>query len=222
MTSVSLHRNASSCRAFAPNECHKNGKALAPLRKAQSENESERPLPKVVRQMPVPVSPIHEGQPPSAKADVSPRGDSAGFVQILDQHTLAITDCPGNNRLDTLVFMLANPSVKLLFITPGFDDTLRVNGQANLVTDSEILRSMRVNDRIPKLAMIVKVSEVFLHCAKAFRRFYLWDPHHLQNCKATLSFSNITQNQTTGAPSDDNKMGRIDDCSEVENRNSMY
>src|SRR4051794_12126564 len=73
------------------------------------------------------------------RADVSPRGDPAGFVKILDQHTLAIPDRLGNNRLDSLVNILANPSVGILFIIPGFDDTLRVNGHATLVTDPEIL-----------------------------------------------------------------------------------
>ena len=102
----------------------------------------------------------------AGRADVSPRGDPVGFVKILDQHTLAIPDRPGNNRLDSLVNILANPTVGLLFIIPGFDDTLRVNGQASLVTDAEILARMGVGDRIPKLAIVVKVSEVFMHCAK--------------------------------------------------------
>ena len=69
------------------------------------------------------------------RADVSPRGDPRGFVKILDRHTLAIPDRPGNNRLDSLVNILANPSVGILFIIPGFDDTLRVNGQATLVNE---------------------------------------------------------------------------------------
>jgi len=110
------------------------------------------------------------------KADVSPRGDPVGFVKILDQHTLAIPDRPGNNRLDSLVNILANPSVGLLFIIPGFDDTLRVNGQASLVTDLEILKGMSVDDRVPQLAIVVKVSEAFMHCAKAFRRSHLLEP----------------------------------------------
>ena len=156
------------------------------------------------------------------KADVSPRGDPAGFVKILDRHTLAIPDRPGNNRLDTLVNILANPSVGLLFIVPGFDDTLRVNGQASLVNDPVILESMSVNDRIPKLAIVVKVSEVFLHCAKAFRRSHLWDPAHFQNRKEMPSLLKIILDQTTGAPSDVNEMRKIDDGLEVDYKNTMY
>ena len=156
------------------------------------------------------------------KADVSPRGDPIGFVKILDQHTLAIPDRPGNNRLDSLVNILANPSVGLLFIIPGFDDTLRVNGQASLVTDPEILESMRVNDRVPRLAILVKVSEVFLHCAKAFRRSHLWDPDHFQDRSEMASLSKIILDQTTGAPDDDDEMRKIDEDLEEEYKRTLY
>jgi PPOX class probable FMN-dependent enzyme len=156
------------------------------------------------------------------KADVSPRGDPVGFVKILDQHTLAIPDRPGNNRLDSLVNILANPSVGLLFIIPGFDDTLRVSGQASLVTDPEILNSMSVDGRAPKLAIVVKVSEVFMHCAKAFRRSQLWNPDHFQDRRDMPSLSKIILDQTTGAPSDDDEMRKIDDELEDEYKKTLY
>lgn len=156
------------------------------------------------------------------KADVSPRGDPVGFVKILDQYTLAIPDRPGNNRLDTLVNILANPSVGLLFIIPGFDDTLRVNGQAILARDPAILESMRVNDRIPKLAIVVRVREVFMHCAKAFRRSQLWNPEHLQDRDEMPSLSKIILDQTTGAPADEDEMRKIDDELEDEYKKTLY
>ena len=156
------------------------------------------------------------------RADVSPRGDPAGFVSILDEHTLAIPDRPGNNRLDSLANILANPSVGLLFIIPGFDDTLRVNGQASLVTDPDLLESMRCNDRAPRLAIIVKVSEVFLHCAKAFRRSHLWDPSHFQNRAEMPSLMNILLDQTVGAPGDGEEMRKMDEGLEVEYEKTMY
>src|SRR5215217_4065251 len=140
------------------------------------------------------------------KADVSPRGDPVGFVKILDQRTLAIPDRPGNNRLDSLVNIIANPNVGLLFIIPGFDDTLRVNGQASLVTDPDILGTMIVNGRVPKLAIVVRVSEVFIHCAKAFRRSQLWNPDSLQDRREMPSLIKVILDQTTGAPSDDVEM----------------
>ena len=156
------------------------------------------------------------------KADVSPRGDPAGFVKILDQHTLAIPDRPGNNRLDSLANILANPSVGLLFVIPGFDDTLRVNGQASLVTDPELLGSMSVRDRIPKLAVVVKVSEVFMHCAKAFRRSHLWNPDHFQDRSEMPSLMKILLDQTIGAPSDDDEMRKRDDDLEDDYKKTLY
>lgn len=158
----------------------------------------------------------------AGKADVSPRGDPSGFVKVLDQHTLAIPDRPGNNRLDSLSNIIANPSVGLLFIIPGFDDTLRVNGRASLVTDPDLLASMRVNDRDPRIVIVVKVSEVFLHCAKAFRRSRLWDPDYFQDRAAMPSLMNILLDQTTGAPRDVEEMRKLDDDLEQDYKTSMY
>jgi len=158
----------------------------------------------------------------NGKADVSPRGDPVGFVKILDQYTLAIPARPGNYRLDSLVNILANPTVGLLFIIPGFDDTLRVNGRASLVTDPEILESMRVKDRTPTLAIVVRVNEVFMHCAKAFRRSQLWNPAHFQQRSEMPSLSKIILDQTTGAPSDEGEMHKIDADLEDEYRKTLY
>ena len=146
----------------------------------------------------------------AGRADVSPRGDPVGFVRILDDRTLAIPDRPGNNRLDTFTNILANPHVGLLFLVPGFDDTLRVNGRARLTTDPSILEPMAVRDRLPKLAIVVEVTEVFLHCAKAFRRSRLWDPEHFQDRTDMPSLSKMILDQTTGAPTDDAEMETID------------
>jgi PPOX class probable FMN-dependent enzyme len=156
------------------------------------------------------------------RADVSPRGDPAGFVKIVDRHTLAIPDRPGNNRLDSLVNILSNPTVGLLFIIPGFDDTLRVNGRASLVNDPQILSGMSVDGRVPKLAIVVRVNEAFMHCAKAFRRSRLWDPAHFQDRGEMPSLSKIILDQTTGAPSDDGEMRKIDDDLEEEYKRTLY
>ena len=145
-----------------------------------------------------------------------------GLSRFFDRHTLAIPDRPGNNRLDSLVNILSNPSVGLLFIIPGFDDTLRVNGQASLVNDPEILEGMSVGDRVPKLAIVVRVIEVFMHCAKAFRRSQLWNPDHFQDRSEMPSLSKIILDQTTGAPSDDGEMRQIDDDLEEEYKKTLY
>ncbi|MCX7286651.1 MAG: pyridoxamine 5'-phosphate oxidase family protein [Rhodobacterales bacterium] len=155
-------------------------------------------------------------------ADVSPRGDPPGFVKVLDTHTLAIPDRPGNNRLDTMSNILANPTVGLLFIIPGFDDTLRINGQASLSTDPRLLQLMAINDREPTLAILVRVTEVFLHCAKAFRRSRLWDPAQFQNRRDMPSLMAMILDQTTGIPSDQAEMTRIDAGLEEDYRTSMY
>ena len=156
------------------------------------------------------------------KADVSPRGDPAGFVRVLDDRTLAIPDRPGNNRLDTLSNILANPNVGLLFLVPGFDDTLRINGKARLSTDPDLLQTMAVNDRIPTLAIVVEVAEVFLHCAKAFRRSRLWDPDARQDRREMPTLLKMILDQTTGAPQDPAEMRKIDEGLEADYRTSMY
>lgn len=109
-----------------------------------------------------------------AGADVSPRGDAPGFVQVLDDRTLLIPDRPGNNRLDSLSNMLASPQVGLLFMIPGVDETLRVNGTARIVTERSLLERCAVNGKVPKSGILVEVREAFLHCGKALIRARLW------------------------------------------------
>ncbi|HWU18198.1 MAG TPA: pyridoxamine 5'-phosphate oxidase family protein [Devosia sp.] len=155
------------------------------------------------------------------KADVSPRGDPPGFVKILDERRLAIPDRPGNNRLDSLSNITTNPNIGILFVIPGFDDTLRVNGQATITTDPELLSGMQVNDRLPRLAIVVNVAEVFMHCAKAFRRSHLWDPTHFQNRSEMPSLIKIILDETTGAP-DETAMRKIDADLEADYKTSMY
>lgn len=111
----------------------------------------------------------------NGNADVSPRGDPPGFVRIVDDRTIIIPDRPGNNRVDTMANIIANPKVGILFIIPGIDDTLRVNGRAEIIDDPAELAPAAINGRAPKIAIRVHVDEVFFHCAKAFRRSQLWD-----------------------------------------------
>jgi PPOX class probable FMN-dependent enzyme len=110
------------------------------------------------------------------KADVGPRGDRPGFVRVLDDRTIAIPDRPGNNRIDTLRNIVANPEVATLFMIPGVDETLRINGRARLSRDPALLEAMAVDGKPARLAIVIEVREAFLHCAKAFKRSRLWDP----------------------------------------------
>ena len=117
----------------------------------------------------------------SGSADVSPRGDPPGFVQILGDNRIFIPDRPGNNRLDTLRNIVENPNVGILFLIPGYEDTLRINGKAYLTKDKEILERCVVNRKIPTMGILVEVTEAYLHCAKAIRRSKLWVPGSQQN-----------------------------------------
>lgn len=110
------------------------------------------------------------------RCDVSPRGDGPGAVVVLDDRTLVLAERPGNRRLDSLRNVLANPHVGLLFLVPGREDTLRVNGTATVVRDPELLARCAAGGRTPQMATVVHVEEAFLHCAKAFRRSRLWEP----------------------------------------------
>ena len=117
------------------------------------------------------------------KADVSPRGDPPGFVQVLDDNTIFIPDRPGNNCLDTMSNIVANPDVGLLFLIPGFEDALRVNGKATLVKDKKILERCAVNRKVPTMGIMVEINEAYLHCAKAVRRSKLWEAESQQDRK---------------------------------------
>ena len=112
---------------------------------------------------------------PDGTADVSPKGGPSGFVVALDDHHLAIPDLAGNNLLDSIGNIVHGSGIGLLFIIPGMDETLRVNGQACLTTDPTVLDACAVKDRRPKAAIGVTVVEQFMHCAKAFRRSELWN-----------------------------------------------
>jgi uncharacterized protein len=113
---------------------------------------------------------------PDGSCDVSPRGDPAGFVRILDERTLLIPDRPGNRIADSLRNILANPHVGLLFVIPGVGDTFRVNGRATLVTDEELLSDSAVEGKVPKLGILVEVDEAYTQCSKALIRSDLWNP----------------------------------------------
>lgn len=108
--------------------------------------------------------------------DVSPRGDPAGSVLVLDEHTVALADRKGNRRLDSMRNILANPQVGMLFLVPGMGETLRLNGTARIVADADYLPRMAVAGVVPTLAIEVTVTELFLHCSKAFARSDLWEP----------------------------------------------
>jgi len=111
------------------------------------------------------------------RCDASPKGDPAGrLVHVIDDHTIALAERPGNKRIDGYRNVLANPHVGLNFLIPGRGDTLRINGRARLVSDAPFFDDLVVRGHRPVLALVVEVEQVFFHCAKAFLRSGLWDP----------------------------------------------
>ena len=135
------------------------------------------------------------------RCDVSPKGDAPGFVRVLDDQHLVIPDRPGNRRLDGMRNILINPHVGLIFLVPGNDFTLRVNGRAAITRDPELLRTLEAQGKVPLLAIGVEVEEVFLHCARSFRRGKLWDQTSWPGADALPSMPCILYDQTRGAMS---------------------
>ena len=113
---------------------------------------------------------------PDGGLDVSPRGDPAGFVRILDERTLLLPDRPGNKLADTLTNLLEDDRIALLFLIPGVNDTFRVNGRARIVDDPELLAGSEVEGKVPQLGVLVEVEEAYTQCPKALLRSDLWNP----------------------------------------------
>ena len=113
--------------------------------------------------------------------DVSPRGDPAGFVRILDERTLLLPERPGNRLADSLLNILSNRHVGMLFIIPGISDTFRVNGRATIITDAELLAPCEVEGKIPKLGILIDIDCAYTQCSKAFLRADFWNPERYIN-----------------------------------------
>jgi PPOX class probable FMN-dependent enzyme len=113
---------------------------------------------------------------PDGGLDISPRGDPAGFVRILDDRTLLIPDRPGNKIADTLTNLIADPRIALLFLVPGVGDSFRVNGRAVVTDDAELLAGSAVDGKPPRLGILVTVEEAYTQCSKALIRSDLWNP----------------------------------------------
>jgi PPOX class probable FMN-dependent enzyme len=131
--------------------------------------------------------------------DCSPRGDPAGFVRVLDEHTLLLPDRRGNNRLDTLRNLVADPRIALLFLVPGVGVTLRVNGMAQITTDDELRAGFAIGDKVPATVLVVTVASVYTQCPKALIRAHLWDPSRHRDPSDLPSVGQIMEVITGGA-----------------------
>ena len=128
--------------------------------------------------------------------DASPRGGAPGFVRGVDPRTVLLPDAPGNNRLDTFTNIVATGRVGLLFMIPGFDETLRVNGTAAISTDAADIALCTDERRAPRAVVRIGVLEAYLHCAKAFMRSRLWDPASRVDRAALPTLGQMIADQT--------------------------
>jgi PPOX class probable FMN-dependent enzyme len=136
--------------------------------------------------------------------DASPRGGPPGFVRIVDDHTLWLPDSPGNNRLDSMSNLIVNRQIGMLFLVPGVDETLRVNGTARLRTDDECLDAMHDERRRPKVVIEIAVEWVYLHCAKALMRSKLWSDEVRVERSVLPTIGQMINDQTgNAAPAED-------------------
>jgi PPOX class probable FMN-dependent enzyme len=125
---------------------------------------------------------------PDGGLDVSPRGDPAGFVRILDDRTLLLPDRPGNKLADTLTNLLEDDRIALLFLIPGVNDTFRVNGRARIVDDPDLLAASEVEGKVPRLGILIEVEEAYTQCPKALLRSELWNPErHIERSELPSS-----------------------------------
>ncbi len=156
------------------------------------------------------------------KADLSPRGDPPGFVHVVDDRTILVPDRPGNNRLDTMSNITANPNVGCLFFIPGFEDTLRLNGKARLTDDPELLKHCSVNGKAPKVGILITLDEVFMHCAKALKRSRLWGPEYRQDRGQLPSIARIILAQTCESGVDEKEAVEADRDVEGDYKTGLY
>jgi PPOX class probable FMN-dependent enzyme len=136
----------------------------------------------------------------AGQCDVSPKGDAPGFVLVLDDRHLLVPDRPGNNRLDGMRNVVDNPHVGMIFLVPGREETLRVNGRAWIVRDEAILERCTVMGKRPPVGIGVEVEECYLHCPKAFRRAKLWQPEQWPDRAALPSMARVLWDQLPVKP----------------------
>lgn len=153
----------------------------------------------------------------NGQADASPRGDPPGFVAVADDRTLLVPDRPGNNQIDSLQNIVQQPRVGLLFFVPGMNETLRVKGVAEIVTDPTVLAPLSAGGKPPLSALRVTVEEAFLHCGRALIRSRLWDPEMRIERSSFPTYGQVLADQIAGADARE-----IDDSEDEANRNRLY
>lgn len=155
----------------------------------------------------------------NGQCDVSPRGDAPGFVLALDDHTLAIPDRPGNRRIDSLCNIVAHGGIGLLFMIPGVEETLRINGRASIVRDADLLARLEANGKRSDLAIAIEIEEAFLQCPKALKRSRLWDATTWPERRALPTLAQMLHDQV---PMPDVTVEALDAAFEHSYRERLY
>lgn len=158
--------------------------------------------------------------------DASPRGGARGFVQVLDPHHVAFADWPGNNRIESLRNLVQDDRVGMLFLFPGQELFMRINGSARISTEPALLERLQEAGRTPKTAIVVAVQEVLLHCGKAINRAQLWAPES-QALSETLPsvgkvMAALSRLQDTPEEFDDAKIAQMNAHYSHVVRNDLY
>lgn len=153
----------------------------------------------------------------AGRIDASPRGDAPGFVAVLDERRLLIPDRLGNNRVDTMLNIVENPHVGLLFLTPGLNETLRVNGGVQITTDPVMLSPLAAQGKTPKAGLLVAVEEVYFQCGKAMIRSKLWRPESQTPRGSFPSLGQVLADQIAGGDAE-----RFEAGIEERYRNALY
>jgi len=138
-------------------------------------------------------------------ADISPRGDPAGFVSVIDKRTVLLPDRVGNNRLDAMHNLLVNPRIGLLFLVPGMNETLRINGTARITNDVRLLAPCAITNRPPKVGLLIAIEEAFLHCGKALVRSALWDGKRHIDRASLPSYAEMLLDHVKGLSREENE-----------------
>jgi PPOX class probable FMN-dependent enzyme len=157
----------------------------------------------------------------SGRCDSSPRGGPAGFIKILDDRHLLIPEVIGNRQADTLLNIIEHPYIGLMFIIPGLEETLRVNGKACVVQDPAVLSQAMVKDKVPQLGIGIEIEEAYMHCAKAAKRSSLWNPTGWPDRSSLASVAQILRDHTRGGVGD-GTVGAMQDLLDESYTKRMY
>jgi PPOX class probable FMN-dependent enzyme len=158
----------------------------------------------------------------SEGCDASPRGDAPGFVHCLDDSTLLIPERPGNRIADSMRNIINDPQLGLLFLIPGRDDTLRINGRGYLTDHAPYLELLAARAKTPKLAIVVDVTEIYFHCPKAFIRSALWDTSRHMPADELPTLGTMILEQINGEPPSKELQANIDKALEEDSRENLY